>query len=107
MVNGGSLTQIVHNLVHLYEKIFTLIKLLLIGGGPVATAFALLKGLTFLLHAIDKVMLPLCILYPFTVFYWVIGISMIYVGLVLLMMVLDGFYATLPRRIQRREYAYA
>ena len=106
VLSGGSLTQIVRNLVHLYEKLFTLIKLIIVGGGPIGVGFALLKNITFLLHAIDTVMLPLFILYPFSFFYMLLGIAFIYVGLVALITVLEGYYAILPR-IRRKEYAYA
>ena len=41
VLSGGSLTQIVRNLVHLYEKLFTLIKLIIVGGGPIGVGFVI------------------------------------------------------------------
>jgi len=107
MVNGGSLTQIVHNLVRLYDKICTLIQLIVLGGGPIATGLAMIRGALLMLSLVTEVMFPLFILYPFVFFIFALGIIFIYTGLVSLIEVLEEYYATLPRRMRRRKYAYA
>ena len=105
IVNGGSLTQIVHNLVHLYEKLLTFLKLMVVGGS-ISMGLGAIKAALFMLAAMDKILILACIAYPLSAFLFVIGISIVYIGLVFLITVLEGFYATLPRRIWKKEYAY-
>ena len=107
VLSGGSLTQIVHNLVHLYEKILTLIKVIVIGGGPISVGLRLLKAVLMIMSYMDQLIVLPIIAYPLAAFYMIIGIAFIYIGIVALITALEGFYATLPRRIRKKEYAYA
>ncbi|MBW2739373.1 MAG: hypothetical protein JRE64_11120 [Deltaproteobacteria bacterium] len=74
IVNGGSLTQIVHNLVHLYEKLLTFLKLMVVGGS-ISMGLGAIKAALFMLAAMDKILILACIAYPLSAFLFVIGIS--------------------------------
>ncbi|MBW2739385.1 MAG: hypothetical protein JRE64_11180 [Deltaproteobacteria bacterium] len=79
VLSGGSLTQIVHNLVHLYEKILTLIKVIVIGGEPISVGLRLLKAVLMIMLYMDQLIVLPIIAYPLAAFCMIIGIAFIYI----------------------------
>ncbi|MDL1985921.1 MAG: transglutaminase-like domain-containing protein [Deltaproteobacteria bacterium] len=103
MVNGGSLTQALHHLIHKLLHLTHSIKAIAAGTGILVTALPILWAALFVLGEIAT--LGPAIIFLTSGFLWVIGVALLCTAFVVLKTLLNSF--PVVRLIRRREYAYA
>ena len=104
VLNGGSGTNSINNLVAKLLHLAHIAKATVPGLAALSIALNLFSTLLFFLEST----LPLLILVPFAIFFWVLGVVFLCAAYILLVKLVDKFI-NMPHAVirRRKEYAYA